>query len=187
MTFECDYEGCEREFDTKQGLGQHVSAAHEGDEQYKDRPQLRELYIDEGLTSREIAERFGISKSTVLDWLDRFDIEKRPSKRDMVPNFRTTVGGYEEVRTVSDGDRHHVLVHRLLGVAEFGFDDVAGADVHHENGIPWDNRPENLSPMSRSDHLSHHHDEGTYDDHLKEVHQHRHDSGRFSSFKEGNA
>lgn len=180
MSHECEYDACDRTFDSKQGLGQHQSATHESSDEYKNRQTLEELYVERGLTSREIATKFDISKSTVLDWLNRHDIPTRPSTHDKPPNFRTNPLGYEEVRSGCDGQRDSVLIHRLVAVAEFGVDAVAGVDVHHVNDIQWDNRPDNLSLMSRSEHVSHHHEEGLYDEHLEEVHQHRHDDGRLA-------
>jgi len=180
MTHQCNRDGCDREFDTKQGLGQHTSSAHKSDEPYKDELRMRELYLEDKLSSREIANRFDLSKTTVLDWLDRHEIPIRASSHDKPPNFRTNRLGYEEVRNEFRGERDSVLVHRLVAVAEYGLDSVAGVDVHHQNDIPWDNRPANLDIMSRSDHVSHHHDEGLYDEHLAEVHQHRHNDGRLA-------
>jgi hypothetical protein len=49
-----------------------------------------------------------------------------------------------------------MLVHRLAAVAWFGYDEVAENKVHHQNGVKWDNREENLAVMSDSDHKSHH-------------------------------
>jgi hypothetical protein len=56
--------------------------------------------------------------------------------------------GYEYVRSRAAGDDATVYVHQLVAI-------IAGADprrvfsphldVHHENHIPWDNRPENLA------------------------------------------
>lgn len=45
-----------------------------------------------------------------------------------------------------------VRLHRLVAVAEYGFEAVAGQQVHHANRIPWDNRPENLLVLSPSEH-----------------------------------
>jgi hypothetical protein len=47
-------------------------------------------------------------------------------------------------------------VHRLLAIAEHGTDAVAGQHVHHKNGIPFDNRPENLELLSPSEHSKRH-------------------------------
>jgi len=33
---------------------------------------------------------------------------------------------------------------------------VKDKHVHHKNGIPWDNRPENLEAMSRQEHRTIH-------------------------------
>lgn len=54
--------------------------------------------------------------------------------------LRTRRDGYEHWKS---GHRS-VLVHRLLAVAEWGFDAVADRIVHHCPGIPWDNRPSTL-------------------------------------------
>lgn len=52
--------------------------------------------------------------------------------------------------------RDTVRVHRLLAVAEFGFDKVKEMSVHHQSIIPWDNRPENIELMTKSQHQSYH-------------------------------
>lgn len=40
---------------------------------------LREFYLDEGLTVREVGERLGITAGAVSEWLRRFDIQARPT------------------------------------------------------------------------------------------------------------
>jgi len=44
----------------------------------------------------------------------------------------------------------------ILAVSEHGYDAVAGKRIHHKNGIPWDNRPENIEPLTRTEHQGKH-------------------------------
>jgi hypothetical protein len=128
---------------------------------------LRRLYHGEGLTQAEIGERFGVTHRTIGNWMMQHGIPRRPdaTKRDWsghrsprwVPyaGYKTNAAGYEVWRSRTDG-RATVLVHRLAAVAWFGYDAVAGNDVHHRNDVPWDNREVNLRPMDPSEHRSHH-------------------------------
>lgn len=45
-----------------------------------------------------------------------------------------------------------VYVYRLLAVAEHGFDAVCDKVIHHESGIPWDDRPDNIELMEHGEH-----------------------------------
>jgi len=49
----------------------------------------------------------------------------------------------------------YVPIHRLVAVAKYGFDAVENQQVHHRNGVRFDNRPENLGLMSNSEHQRH--------------------------------
>jgi hypothetical protein len=60
--------------------------------------------------------------------------------------------GHVRIRDQHEGDRDQVYLHRLIAVAEYGIGEVAEKDIHHKSGIPWDNRPDNLIPMTRSEH-----------------------------------
>lgn len=46
-----------------------------------------------------------------------------------------------------------------MAVAKYGFDAVDGADAHHISGVPWDNRMENITLLTRSDHRRMHAEE----------------------------
>ena len=59
--------------------------------------------------------------------------------------------GYEFVRCQAGGSEDRVYIHRLVYYAEHG-ELPAGFEVHHRNGIPWDNRPGNLEALPPSDH-----------------------------------
>jgi len=80
-----------------------------------------------------------------------------------------TGGGYEHWRsyehrphTPGDGKEHvYASHHRLLAVLacypldwpiENVLDDIREKDVHHQSGVPWDNRPENLDVVAHGRH-----------------------------------
>ena len=58
----------------------------------------------------------------------------------------------EREKWMESGSRTSILVHRLLAVAEYGFDAVAGNEVNHRNKRQFDNIPANLEPVSQLDH-----------------------------------
>jgi DNA-binding HxlR family transcriptional regulator len=80
-------------------------------------------------------------------------LSKRESHLLKPALFYTGYYGYEHSRSVVDGDSDVIGIHRLIAVAEYGFDAVADHEVHHLNTIPWDNRSENLVPLNKTDHL----------------------------------
>lgn len=124
---------------------------------YRDEDTLRRLYVEEGLSSREVAERLDCSPPTVVNWLKKFGIPLEPSKRDRPVFYGTSTQGYEYWQTdVGGRERETVRVHRLAAVAWFGFEAVAGNVVHHRNGLTYDNRELNLEPMDRGTHQTLH-------------------------------
>jgi len=64
--------------------------------------------------------------------------------------YFTGSNDYMYFRGVRNSD--YVPIHRLVAVAEYGFDAVVDKEIHHKNGMPWDNRPENLEPLSKEEH-----------------------------------
>ena len=120
---------------------------------------LRTLYWDEGKSLKEIAEELDCGYSTVRDWMVRHGIERRSIKEarstPYVP-YHTTTRGTEQWGAAVDGGKKNVYVHRLVAVAEHGFDELVGKVVHHRNGIPWDNRPENLEVCTQAEHMTKH-------------------------------
>ena len=79
--------------------------------------------------------------------------------------------GYERWRSTehrphTPGDRRedvYVAHHRLLAVVECYplemplseiLDDLSEKDVHHANGVKWDNRPGNIEPVEHARHAS---------------------------------
>jgi hypothetical protein len=126
-----------------------------------DPEKLRQLYWGEGLSLGDIADRGRCCKKTVHNRFEEYNIETRTSTVDKPAPFKHTAtetagGAYEIWRTYVDGTHHCVRVHRLVAVAEHGFDVVADSVVHHKNSIPWDNRPSNLDVMTHEEHAANH-------------------------------
>lgn len=92
-----------------------------------------------------------------LEMEDREVLTRREVRnKEKIPKVYTAKeSGHEVIRDTTDYTKS-MPHHRLIAVAEYGIDEVVGKHIHHENGIPWDNRPENLTPMAAPDHLSEH-------------------------------
>jgi DNA-directed RNA polymerase specialized sigma subunit len=126
---------------------------------WRDKETLQKLYHKKGMSLREIGDELGCSYNAVQTWMQKHDIERRDMrdvagnhKRKKPAHYRTNHYGYEEWKTVVDDKQETVSVHRLVAVAEYGFPDIDDWVVHHENGIPWDNRETNLRIMTDSEH-----------------------------------
>lgn len=129
---------------------------------YRDEYVIRELYVNQKRSASEVGRILDCSKDTVSKYCDEFGIERRGVAEASrlanmkLPHVRTTPHGYESVQDGFFGGNNRVYIHRLLAVAEFGFDKVCGSVVHHVNGVPWDNREENIEVHTNSDHASMH-------------------------------
>jgi len=132
---------------------------------YKDRDLMRELYVEEVMSTNDIAALFDCSPTTVSKYLDEHGIEKRSSSiavsagygnHNQVP-LRHKDQGYE-IFWADDGEGGTKIVwhHRLMMVAERGLHALRGMDVHHKNEIKWDNRFDNLELVPTGDHRGTH-------------------------------
>lgn len=125
---------------------------------WSDKELLEKLYHDMKLSMNQISKGWGCSNSTISKWIGRHDIEKRTRSeasllRDGTLNqasFYTHPRGYERWRSGEDTIDHH----RLLAALKYGVDAIRGMDVHHKNGVPWDNRLENIEILEPSEHYS---------------------------------
>jgi len=130
---------------------------------------LREMYWENGMTTGDIADECDVARSTIVRAMDRNDVETRdmsdydPAEytkaahraRQKLPRLDTNSNGYERIRHRD----HEIKHHRLAAAAWFGLDAVVNNHVHHKNGVKWDNRESNLSPIDPSEHHRKHGDE----------------------------
>jgi len=131
---------------------------------YHDANVLRRLYHNEKKSIPEIAKSFGVSYRTIWNWMDKHNIERRErSERSKLSKLKQPAHykfqnskGYECWHTQLDGEKYYVSVHRLLAVSEYGYDAVCGKDVHHDNGVKFDNRPSNITLIDKGKHGSVH-------------------------------
>lgn len=155
--------GCGREFDSARGMKVHYGTEHGGGKPWISEEKIRELYLEQKLSIRDVTDEMGTSGRVLRKRMDECGIETRGKseavaihERRKPAEFVTYPFGYEMWRNKHNGTKHNVLVHRLLAVAEWGFEAVCDKHVHHKDKIPWDNRPENLELMSSSEHAKHH-------------------------------
>ena len=160
----CD--DCGSTFDNNRGLKAHVWQTDCGTpRQYTKESVIRRLYLDEKLSLQKVADRFDVDAKTIDYWRKKHGIKRRSRQEAALhkpPNFYTTKYGYERVQTKYDGDKFSFPIHRLVAVAEYGFEALEGNIVHHKNGVSWDNRPENLEVMSQSEHMNEHNSKDDY-------------------------
>lgn len=124
---------------------------------WTDEDTLRRLYVEEGLSQQEVGDRLGCSASTIGNWMDKFGIKNTHFVNRA--KFRTQQNGYEQWCSTYGWEKDRLYVHQLLAVA-MGTDphDLFGGDyqIHHKNGIHWDNRPGNIETIHIVDHASEH-------------------------------
>ncbi len=117
---------------------------------------LNEKYVEDGLSSNELGDLIGCSRSTVLRLLRRYGIDVRKSNQEKPPWFGTDTQGYESIKHNSKHGKHEFRIHRLMAVAKYGFEKACENDVHHKSEVEWDNRMENIEIMTHSEHRRHH-------------------------------
>jgi transcriptional regulator with XRE-family HTH domain len=138
-------------------------AISEAENPHREEHILAYLYWIEDLTQEEIADRLGYSRTYVSQNMAEIPTGPDPTKH------RASVGYYinddrGKLWSCFQGETKVTLEYRLLAVAEYGieafYDDEDGDGddedtemvVHHQNGHPLDNRPENLEVMEKEEH-----------------------------------
>ena len=160
----CDV--CGREFGSNKGVANHKSQSHNRMEPWHDEATLRQMYVDKRMSTREIADELDCGSKTIKRWLKKTGVGTRSMSESCKarhlkspPHFRTH-DGYEEVCTQIDSKQKVIGIHRLVAISEYGFESVSGKEVHHKNGIPFDNRPENLETLTKAEHAKLHNGRG---------------------------
>lgn len=143
--------GCEQVTIAKWFKKHEIETEWESVSKLRDKEWLERQYHLNGLSQHQIADELGCSQMTVSRWCAKHGIETDEANFEKHGSHRFA-GGYEVFSSRED----QVAVHRLIMVAEKGFDAVCGKVVHHQNEVKWDNRTENLELKTRSDHTSHH-------------------------------
>jgi len=127
------------------------------DRAYRDAETLRRLYHGEGMTLKEVGEHLGVVGSTIRKWMEKHGIERRTGReKPYRVTLRTRKDGYVQWFNDYDGKQSTCLVHQLVAIANGAdpHDVFSGGDynIHHKNGIAWDNRPSNLDFVTSSEH-----------------------------------
>lgn len=129
-----------------------------------DEERIRDLYENQMWSGSEIAEEMGCDPPVIYKRLRRMGIERREHGEAIAARYRRSsdipIGldphGYERISHTYRTKTERASLHRLIAVAEYGFDAVRGNEVHHVNGVEWDNRPANLEVKSPTGHRRHH-------------------------------
>lgn len=132
------------------------------DKPYHKKETLERCYYEDGMTQKEIADKYDVSHQTISDWMNRHNINPgiEAGQFDKTPgvSFFTSKDGYEIIAAwnAEKQQMEHVKHHRLLMACERAIGDIEGMHVHHMNYIKWDNRTENLEVKDPSEHSSKH-------------------------------
>lgn len=129
---------------------------------YKDEDRLREQYIEQEKSQRQLAEEWDCGRNTIYRWLNRHGIPRREnpdtggSNRVEYALYTSDGNGYRAWRDYTVGTA--VKIHQLLACLDHDPHEVFAEDTHchHESGHPLDNRPGNVGVMSRGEHIRHH-------------------------------
>lgn len=124
---------------------------------------VRRMYWEDGLSQREIGEKLGCSRSLVGRFMRRNGIPRRSPSAAISLGWDGDVFYYKKTdgrEVICSPDGNHFLHHRLLAIAHHGFNAVKDKHVHHKNGVPWDNRPDNLQLVNPAEHIRIHQERG---------------------------
>lgn len=112
--------------------------------------QLLKHFLEEGMSTKDIAERYGCERGTVGLNLKRLGVscqEERTKRLRATPKRkRISRDGYRVIYVKGNQvGEHRIVMEQMLGRPL-----AKGETVHHRNGIRTDNRPENLELWMKS-------------------------------------
>lgn len=141
-----------------------------GKRNYKHKNLMKDLYVNQNLSARQISNKLDCSMKSVYKWLDKHKIKTR--NRDEVgemlrvekASFFTLSNGYEAWSVYTEGEPKIIRVHQLLAISKGRSPHKVFSnglhEVHHRNEIPWDNRPSNIELLTQEEHRSRHSKDG---------------------------
>lgn len=130
---------------------------------------MQTLYHEKEMSTTAIAAELDCSTGGVNNWLKKHQIETRSrseaattshGNRQKASFYTLMSRGHDSANTrgheIWRSGEQTLYVHRLLAVAEYGYEAVADNHVHHINEIGWDNRPANLELVTNAEHGTKH-------------------------------
>lgn len=109
------------------------------------------------MTMPEMADELNCALSSIHRWMDKHDIDRDPHPREQPLSIsHDHEWGYEMFQAQVNGKNKTFKHHRLLAYRDHDLDELDGMHVHHENRIPWDNRPDNLQLIEPGEHTKLH-------------------------------
>jgi predicted DNA-binding transcriptional regulator YafY len=134
------------------------------DEPHRDEDTLRRLYWSENKSLREMAEELEVGARTVSRNMEKCGVPRREPEHQRGGVHLRFNDGYLTWKPNVRGESYSVRVHRLVAVAEYGYEAVKSNVVHHKNRHKSDNRPENLELMTQAEHNREHAEEAFGDE-----------------------
>lgn len=122
---------------------------------------LAYLYWIEDHKQKEIADRYGYSTSCISRHMSDCEIPTGPDPTKHTASIAVYENGHWKCHSLYKDTYEYTYLHRLLAVAEYGFDSVIDKEVHHETGCGLDNRPDAITLMNQDEHSSLHQSDDT--------------------------
>jgi hypothetical protein len=133
-----------------------TQAESESDDPHHEVDILAYLYWIEDCTEGEIADRYGCSISCISRHMSECGVPTGPDPTTHTASIGVYENGHWKCNVLFKGTTDSVYLHRLLAVAEYGYEEVVDKEVHHETGCSLDNRPDAITLMDKGEHLSLH-------------------------------